>query len=284
MPPRRRVLRVLRWIAVLIILIGPIGAAALEMRDGVPAGALPASDERVARYLGTRSAQIDHLLPDGAGGTRFYESLDDALGKAFTHAAAIGIAVSAGNLMPLESVELHERAHLIDAFLPAEVAALMVRVPAPAEGELAAKDPGQHFAEMAAHAWLIVAPPPNDVCVDGTPADQLERAEARVPGTAGFVLRYLKVVPPPDDAQRLRELADRLSAPQRNEWNAIWRGVDARRRIDGTFEPWTARSIREQLAARRAELWISGNWIDRTAALAILPSLAIVTAAELVVD
>jgi hypothetical protein len=285
MPPIRRVTRVLRAIALLILVVGPIGVAAFEVHGGgalvgVPPHPLATADERVANYLRDRSPQVDRLLPDGRGGTRFYEHLNGPVGQAFPGAAAIGLSASAPTDIWPESTELHERAHLVDAFLPVEVAALMARLPRAAQGEIAAEDRGQHFAEMAAKAWEVVSPP-TGVCLDDTPAERLEDVETRVPGTAGFVARFLRTMPPPegDHAGALRAIADRLSAPQTHEWIAIWRGLDARRRADGTFEPWGHRTIRENLSARRVALWSSDRWIDRVTAVAILPSLAIVSVA-----
>ena len=290
MPPIQRVSRVLRWIALVVIIVGPIAIAAVEVHGngaplGITARELEASDERVASYWRDRSPLVDRLLPAGRGGTRFFETLPNAVGMAFYGAAAIGLAASADRGAWLESTEVHERAHLVDAFLPAEVAALMARLPAPAPKEIAAEDRGQHFAEMAAKAWEIVTEP-TGVCMDGTPESWLEDVESRVPGTAGFVSHFLRVLASPESAQSpqhdragLQALADRLSAPQREQWDAIWRGLDARRHADGTFEPWGHRTIRENLGARRAALSKSDKWLDRFAAAAMWPSFAIVTMA-----
>ena len=70
----------------------------------------------------------------------------------------------------------------------------MSRIPPAAADQYAATDDGEHFGEMAAKAWEIIAPPAM-FCVDGTAAQRLEDAETRVPGTSGFVLRYLNLLP-----------------------------------------------------------------------------------------
>jgi hypothetical protein len=90
-----------------------------------------------------------------------------------------------------ESIELHERAHLGEAYLPELVGRLMALMPPPAAGGIAAASSGQHFAEMAGEAWSLVTPP-GDFCVDGSLAERLRATEARVPGTAGFVVWYLR--------------------------------------------------------------------------------------------
>jgi len=154
MPRIRRVSRILRWIALVWILAGPIVVAAVAVHGGRPPIALvtkelTASDERVASYLRDRSPLVDRLLPDGRGGTRFYEDLGGPAGLAFGSAAAIGLAVSVNRGSWIESIELHERAHLVDAFLLAEVAALMARLPPPAPDETAAENRGQHFSGSA---------------------------------------------------------------------------------------------------------------------------------------
>jgi len=123
--------------------------------------------------------------------------------------------------------------------------------------------------------------PAANFCVDGLLTDRLETAESRVPGTAGFVARYLRIVPAPAEGQdaELRAMAERLSAGQRDEWAAIWRGVDAHRRPDGTFTPWAYRTVREYLELRRAESQTSNRWMDRITGALLLPSLVIVRVA-----
>jgi len=148
----RRTLRILRWIALPIILFGPIVRAAWDIRADarVDVGSREVSNARVAEYQQARSPFVDTLLPEGRGGTRFYEDLHGNAGMAFPGAAAIGLSASAALGGWPEAVELHERAHLVGAFLPNDVARLMARLPAPAPDEYAATNSGEHFAEMAA--------------------------------------------------------------------------------------------------------------------------------------
>ena len=61
------------------------------------------------------------------------------------------------------------------------------------------------------------------VCVDGTRAQQLRHMERRVPGTAGFVGRYLRQSSLGADEARaeLVTFAAELSAPQRGDWDTL---------------------------------------------------------------
>jgi hypothetical protein len=298
--PTLRVRRIIRVVGLIVIVFGPIADGAWAVHSGgrilvaspeVPVAA-PATrvhgDEdtstparRVHAYVAQRDAAIDLLLPEGRGGTHFFEDLGPtADGLAFPGAAAIAVSASVVDRDWPEAVELHERAHLLDAFLPEDVARVMARMAPAAHDEYAATNRGEHFGEMAAKAWQIVSPP-KTICIDGALAARLEADEARVPGTSGFVLRYLDLLPARfvEDTAELRTTAERLSAPARNEWAALWRGVDARRRPDGTFEPWSHLTIRAYLEARRAGFRTSDHWIDRIASLALLPSLTLVRAA-----
>jgi hypothetical protein len=192
---------------------------------------------------------------------------------AFSAEAAIGIAANVEvNGWP-EQTELHERAHLVHAFLPAQVGALLAQLPSPAQGEYAATDPGEHFSEMAGAAWQVVAEPLG-VCVDGTPLDRLEEAERRVPGTSGFVVWFLRhmrerVV----EAPALGARADALAAAHRTRWDAIWQALDARRRADGTFEPWRHQSMRGFLERQHTAMTQSPHLLDRLSGHVLLPSL-----------
>lgn len=276
----------LRLTAITLLVFGPIALAAwerhgpldldpryVEVRD-------PAEDRRVAQYLTRRHPALDRLLPAGAGGVRFFERLDDKAGMAFTGAATIGLSVSALEHLWRETVELHERAHLLHAALSDEVAALLSMLPAPSAGEYAARNAGEHFAEMAAHAWEL-ATEPEGICLNSDPLDRLAEAESRVPGTAGFVAYYLRWLPPSGDAvdsavdrTALAREADRLRAPYRTEWDALERALHARRLGDGTLSPLEPLTLRERLEAFRSEL-LAGGRMDRLAAAALLPSLAV---------
>ena len=107
--------------------------------------------------------------------------------------AAIALAVTVDEDAWPETVELHERAHLVHAALPNQVGRLMARMPAAAPSEYAATNPGEHFAEMAAKAWEIVEPP-DEFCLGGTPAGRLRQAEVRPAGptSAGSAAALVK--------------------------------------------------------------------------------------------
>jgi hypothetical protein len=274
-----RILRRARRVAVLVVIFGPIalGAWHVHVTSRRDPARLDPAPPHAADYLSRRSPAVDRLLPEGRGGTYFYEDLGGVAGRANLIAASISLSTSDGDDAWPEAVELHERAHLVHAFLPTEAAAIMARLPPPADDEYAATNRREHFAEMAAKAWAVVAPP-DGFCLGLTPAAHLTEVEARVPGTAGFVLRYLQQMPlPPEGGGDLVATAERLSAPQRGEWDALWRHVEARRRPDGTFEPWAFATIREYIDAKRAEMATSGGWMEKMAAVALLPSLLILT-------
>lgn len=284
----RRARLLLRLTAIILLVFGPIALAAwerhapleldpryVEVRDPSTAGP-------IAEYLARRHPSLDRLLPAGAGGLRFFERLDDKAGMAFTSAATIGLSISALDQLWRESVELHERAHLLHVALPDEAASLLSKLPAPARDEYAAKNGGEHFAEMAAQAWEMVMEP-EGVCLHADPIERLEEAEARVPGTAGFVAYYLRWLPPAGtgaesgiDRVRLAREADRLRAPYRAEWDAFERALDARRAADGTLSPIEMPTVRQRIEALRSAL-LAGGRIDRIAAASLLPSLAVLT-------
>jgi hypothetical protein len=193
-PPVRRLLRRLRLAAALVILFGPIALGAWCVHVAPPAlgsGPRSSADQRVAAYLARRHPVVDRLLPGGRGGTRFYEHLGGNDGIAKAGAAAIGLALTVNDRMWPESVELHERAHLLQAF------------------------------------------------------------------------------------------ADRLSAPAREQWSALWRAVEARRLADGTFQPWGARTIREYIAAER-HMAASSGWLGRVASVVLLPSLLLASLGDVI--
>jgi hypothetical protein len=271
----RRFLITWRLVAVAVILFGPIAMAHWELSRPARGVGDPAPEEE-ARYRSRRSPVIDELLPNGQGGIRIVETLDGQAGVTFTGSATIALAASVVSDPWPGTVELHERAHLVDAFMPDVVARVMAVLPAPAPGEYAATNPGEHFAEMAAGAWeLVVAP--DGICVEGTPLELLRSAEARVPGTAGFVSWYLQnpTLASTEVAGELRPLADQLIAPHRAEWEALWRALNHRRLPDGAFTAWRAKTVREHLNDQRASARGSDNWIDRLASFALAPSLGV---------
>jgi hypothetical protein len=276
-----RILRfAVRLTALVVILFGPIAGGCWQVHVGVAIGVGQGDRHEVAgrMYLADRSPVVDRLLPPGAGGTHFFNTLGTDAGLAFPDSASIAlVADDAASPWP-ESVELHERAHLVDANLPREVGALMSHLPAPNPDEYAATNRGEHFAEMAAKAWEIVEPPDN-VCVDGTPADRLRDAEQRVPGTSGFVEWYLRHLPADVEGRHdLAALAANLRAPFAPQWDALWQAIDARREPGGGFTPWSPRTVRQFLEAQRAEAMASGRWIDRVTSAALVPSLLVLSA------
>ncbi len=274
----------LRLTAVAMIVFGPIAAAtiAIHAPERVRLGYVEANPSAtsgpaaagVREYIAGRDPAVDRLLPNGVGGTRFFENLDGHLGMAFVHVPAIGISATVGGAGWPEAVELHERAHLLYAFLPEEVSRLIARVPAPRPGEYAATNGNEHLAEMAAAAWETVAPP-ELLCVEGTPVERLRDRETRVPGTAGFVAWYLRNLRPEDVEyyDDLSRTAAILAEPYRAESNAVWRAIEARRLGSGEFQPWGHHTVREYLEAWRAEAHASEHWFDRIGGYLLAPSL-----------
>jgi hypothetical protein len=277
-----RILRfTVRLTALVVILFGPIAAGYWHIHFAGVATGIGQGDGREVggrTYLARRSPVIDRLLPAGAGGTHFFDRLGHDLGLAFPNSAAIALVTDNAFSAWPESVELHERAHLVDASLPREVGELMARLPAPNPDEYAATDRGEHFAEMAARAWEIVKPP-DDVCVDGTPADRLRDADQRVPGTSGFVEWYLRHLPADFEGRDdLAALAAKLRAPLAPQWDALWQAIEARREPGGGFTPWRPRTVRQFIEAQRADALASGRWIDRVTGALLVPSLLVLSA------
>jgi hypothetical protein len=294
--PSRRTMRRVRWFALAVVVFGPLAQGAWAVRvaprlrlnatEVTPSSTRPTDGsgtpaERAGDYLAQRNPVVDRLLPEGAGGTHFVEKLDGNAGQAFPISAAIGLSVTADRGSWREAVELHERAHLLHEFLPDEVAAVLAVTPAARRGEYAAKNAHEHFGEMAFKAWEVVASPDN-VCLMETPTERLRSNEALVPGTAGFVLWYLRFMPAPDEAngrQTLAGVAAELSAPARSQWDALWRALEARRLPDGHFPPWTYSSVRQFIELRRRGARADGGVLGNAASVALLPSLGVLTLA-----
>jgi hypothetical protein len=262
--------------AIATVVAGPLVAAnwsahaAAHHRFGYtevvnPRSASGAEAEAVREYLARRHPATDHLLPNGAGGTRFFVDLDGNAGMAFSNVPAIGVSVTASGSGWPETTELHERAHLLHAFLPGEVGALMAGLPPPASGEYAASSAREHFAEMASEAWQIVTTP-DFLCVDGTPMERLHDAETRVPGSAGFVVWYVRHLSREDveHYDELARMASSLAAPHRTAFDAVWQALEERRLPGGDFRPWErAATVRGQVERWRAELRASDRQFDR---------------------
>ncbi len=199
----------------------------------------------IGQYLLHRNPILDELLPDGEGGTYFSQDLDSAAGKAYIATSTILIApptsVEGG-----ENVELHERAHLLEGSLPHVTSRLLSKVGKPYPTEYAAKNSREHFAEMAANAWLAVMPP-RGMCRYGSAFDHMRDLENAVPGTSGFVVWYLKHSSlrdiPGNDT--ILGVAQMLSKPAKEEWEEIYSALEARRLDDKTLAPWKRQTIKE---------------------------------------
>ncbi len=236
--------------------------------------------ESVREYLADRDPVLDRLLPDGAGGTRFFEDLGGNAGMAFPLTSAIGLAarVVAGGWP--EAIELHERAHLLFASLPEQASRLIARMAAPAPGEYAAKNVGEHLAEMAAMAWQVLIPP-EAACIDGAPASRLLDAESRVPGTAAFVSWYLRILGPEDveSHEEIARTAAALAAPYQQESDVLWKALEDRRLPGGHFRSWEPLTVRGYLEGRRFHARVSRRWLDRVEGYLLMPSLLILSIA-----
>ena len=220
---------------------------------------------------------VDRLLPEGPGGTVFYDELGDLAGVAFQDTGTIGVALSVAS-DSLAAVELHERAHLLEFENPEIVARLMPGSPAPAEEQYAAKSPVEHFAEMAAKAWSVVELLlPHEYCALESPVDLLRRLETDVPGTAGFVVWYLRdpALAAAEGMDALRNEAERLVGDQRDGWTALHAQLRARQLADGTFPAWPRYSVREYLERRRAHVRLAGGFGGRLEALQLTASLSV---------
>lgn len=262
-----RVARPLRWLgrrwhvavrtaALTLIFAAP---ALFEPLDARERARLRAETVPAPPAMTRPSRVIDELLPAGAGGTFFVKSLPDAQGVAHSRGAFIALAVDGVDERYLESIEVHERAHLLHARLDTLVHAVLDRYGAPAPEEYAAKNAQEHFAEMAQGAWDLVTPA--DFCVADTPEARLARADSLVPGVAGFVVYFLthpsmRLHP---DASALQKAALTRTAHARVEWTRLFAALERQRRADGTMAPWPVLSTAEWLAQERRLLRAEGT-------------------------
>jgi hypothetical protein len=224
---------------------------------------------------------VDRLLPEGVGGTVFYSELGGYAGMAFQGSSTVGVALDVGS-HDIAGVELHERAHLLEFARPDVVARLMRGQPAPAPGQYAATNPVEHFAETAAKAWEVVELlTPVDFCRMDSLSNILRRIERDVPGTAGFVLWYLRnpVLAAAEDADALRKEAERLVADRRADWEPLYAALRDRQLPDGGFPPWPRYSVREYLERRRAHIRLAGGVSARIEAAQITASLSLLNLA-----
>lgn len=235
----------------------------------------------VQNYMATRHPAVDFLLPVGWGGTHFFATLDDKHGLAFIHSGAIAISVAALLTGAGEETELHERAHLLHAALPLEVAALIKQLPRPNSGIYAATNSQEHFAEMAASAWRLLAPA-DDFCWAVGPEERLRDAERQVPGTSGFVLWFLTddLLAPVEDRAALTATATQLIEATRSEWAPILDFLQRHRLATGAMSQLTPPSHAASLAAHSAELRHSGKIVDKVLGVALLPSTAVAISLE----
>ncbi len=191
---------------------------------------------------------MDQLLPDGIGRTHYVLELPDSVsGVAYQDVAAIAIAMVA--LSDGEAVELHERAHLLHAAIPEAVHRLIATLPAPDESAYAATNAGEHFAERASSAWSLLRPIVG-YCPIGGPAEMLQVAEERVPGTALFLLWYLdqEAFSAHPDRAILRGPAETFAAPSLAPWRPIRAVLRSQHLAGGHFTPWPTPGVRATLA------------------------------------
>lgn len=224
---------------------------------------------------------VDRLLPEGVGGTVFYRELGGYAGMAFHGSSTVGVALDVGT-QDIAGVEMHERAHLLEFARPDIVARLMRGQRAPAPGQYAATSPVEHFAETAAKAWEVaVLLMPGDFCRMESMASILRTVEQDVPGTAGFVLWYLRnpVLAATEDADALRKEAERLVADRRADWEPLYAALRERQLPDGAFPPWPRYSVREYLERRRAHVRLAGGFTARVEAAQITASLSLLNLA-----
>lgn len=251
---------------------------ALYRSSGVAQGAPDSAATDLRRYQLIRRPIIDRLLPDGHRGTLVMHELGGPAGVAWTQSSAIGLLagsltreLSRGGALAGETVEIHERAHLLRTYHSEVVAALMRQIPPPAPGEYAATNPGEHFAEMAAQAYQILVVPENrrrrfDAAL------HLRVVEERVPGTSGFMLWYLRTMDTsaPQFAV-LQQTARELVAERLPLWEPIYAALETQQRANGTMAPWPAVTPRHRLAQAIASLEEEGTRSTRVMAWALTP-------------
>ncbi len=235
-------------------------------------------------FLDRRDPLVDRILPAGVGGLQVVPSLDGNDGVALTEHSRIVITAaaaldrsSAGAASRGEIVEMHERAHLLNAAHPELVAALIDVVPAPDADTYAATNSGEHLAEMFANAWEIVRSQDiTNICAhyDGL----VRNMEARVPGTAGMLLWMLPVWERARgvDAEPVL-VADAAAAAQgyQRQWQALADAVELRRTSAGTLTPWEVPTVGVQLRRIHIELRRSDQWWERAVGWGIWPSAVI---------
>ncbi len=227
----------------------------------------------LAAYRERRPPQIDELLPDGARGTGFVPELPDVAGVAFPRRSSMLVAIKGRDASEVAAIEIHERAHLLHASFERTVNRILATAGAPSLDTYAAKNDGEHFAEMAAMAWELLRPP-DGMCWAIPASERLEDAEQLVPGTAGFVAYFLSrsgVTSEADTAELLRA-AETLTSSSRAVWASLWEQLDARRAADGTLAPWPRLSRLEAFERAMARGREEGGVLGRLEVLRYWPS------------
>lgn len=278
----RRVLLLVVWINLVV----PFSFGWLDRPRAEPAGqeAITARRGATRRYLALRDPTVDLMLPEGVGGTRIVDVLPDSVdGVAYADRAlieiveaAVGDSTPRGEVRRGDIVEMHERAHLLDAAAPELVDDLIALLPPPDPESYAATNDGEHFAEMLAHAWEILALQRVDgFCADLTGA--LQSAERQVPGTAGAML-WLRPTweraHGPTDTTLIRT-ATALSQGTADAWQAIAAVVEHRRRDDGRFTSWSIPTRADAVRSARVQLLRGPHLWERMLGWVLLPAATV---------
>jgi hypothetical protein len=252
---------------------------ALYRTSGVTREASDSGATDLRRYQEIRRPLVDQLLPDGYHGTLILHDLGGPAGVAWTQTSTIGLLAGSlareldgGGALAGEAVEIHERAHLIKAYHSEPVGRLMRAMPSPDFDEYAATNDGEHFAEMAAEAYrLVLLRDGESICVDHDA--HLRAIEERIPGTAGFVLYFLRSIDATQQPRRdvLIATATELVGDTAPLWEPIYATLDAQRRPDGTMTHWPAITPRHRLAQAIATLKEEGRASTRLMAMALTP-------------
>lgn len=237
------------------------------------------------RYQTARDTLIDLLLPEGVGGTIVVAQVDEEHdGEAFPERAAIRLRAGAvldsvvwQGTRRGDQVEMHERAHLLDANHPELVLALLRHLPPPDTAEYAATNGGEHFAEMVAQGWAILElQTVEGFCPDLVGAIRSE--EERVPGTAGAVVwlapTWQRVRGVPIDSL-LHQEVDSLAAPYLDAWRPIAAAVDVRRLADGHFAAWPELDAGARLRRGRVLLLESPRLPSRVVGMMLWPAATV---------
>ncbi len=252
---------------------------ALYRTSGVAREASDRGAADLRQYQQIRRPLVDQLLPDGYHGTLILHDLGGPAGVAWTQTSTIGLLAGSlareldqGGALAGEAVEIHERAHLIKAYHSGAVGQLMRVMPLPDFDEYAATNEGEHFAEMAAEAYRIVLLRDGvSICVDHDA--HLRALEQRIPGTAGFVLYFLRSIDTAAQPQRdvLIATATELVGGMAGVWEPIYAALDAQRGPDGSMTHWPDITPRHRLAQAIATLKEEGRMSTRVMALALTP-------------